>query len=151
MLTLLLALALAPDWEPVRIEASLYVSARAWGHDPALFRGLAIVESRLEANPRRYGRLQRWGRTRTATTRPWRYLGLMQTREYPACPMGSKAPFPPGELLTTWPSLSAWYGAAHLTGWARACGKELKLCGYNTGACEPCGMIAAVKRAGRER
>ena len=151
MLILFLALMLSPAHESARIEASLYVSAVALGHDPAEFRALAWCESELEVNPHRYGRLQRWGRKRTAATRPWRYLGLLQTREYPACPMGSTSPFPAGELLTMFPSLSAWFGSMHLAGWERTCGTSLKYCGYNTGRCKPCGMTAAVRAAGRGR
>jgi hypothetical protein len=146
---LLLALLLSQPWEPARIEASLYVAAVAWGHDPAEFRALAEVESGMEANPRRYGKRERWGRSRTATTRPWRYLGLLQTREFPARPMGSDSPFPAGELLTMFPSLSAWYGAAHLAGWRETCGERLMYCGYNTGRCKPCTMRQAVERAAR--
>jgi len=147
---LLSALVLLP--QPVRVEASLHLSALAWGHDPATFRALAEVESRLDPDPKRYGKAERWGNP--PERRRWRYVGLMQTQHYPACPCGQDGPFPPGEWLLA-PELSAWYGAAHLAGWVQRCGKGRALEAYNRGnrGCrgETDGSFAAAVMAARRR
>jgi len=139
--------------QPARAEAALYVSAVAWGHDPAMFAALAEVESTTQINPPRSGDPQhrRWGRCATARTYPWRYKGLLQTREYPAKPEGSKQPFPPGELLM-WPEASAWVGAIHLAGYERKCGKARKYEGYHSGKClKPGSFTAKVRRIANQR
>jgi hypothetical protein len=140
--------------QEARILTALEFSAYAWGHDPALLKGLAYVESTMQANPPRHGRNgKRWGdgpgRAR------WRYCGLMQTRHYPGVTAGpDSVPFPPGELLVAFPELSAWYGAIHLAGWRSWCGRRLQFEAYNKGwkGCrgETEGTFTkAVKRAAR--
>ena len=132
MLTLL-ALLLSPACEPARIEAAIYASALAWGHDPATFRGLAVVESGLEANPRRYGTGKRWGNPPHG--RRWRICGLYQLRGGMSGAGKPDWQIPPCEILVRSPVLSAWYGAAHLDGWRRACGRKAMFNAYNRGTC----------------
>jgi hypothetical protein len=129
-LALILSFLASPPVVQARIDAALYVSAVAWGHDPALYRGLAEVESGCEANPRRYGRLQRWGNPPLG--RRWSIVGLMQL---PAgkVGMGGIGRIPDGELLILLPELAAWYGAGHLAGWRRACGAQRQWDCYNRG------------------
>ena len=149
---LLLALLLSQPWEPPRIEAALYVAAKAWGHDPAMFRGLAEVESGLEANPRRTKRIdplmRRWGPKKTRTTYPWRLCSLLQLRGGLSASDGGT--IPPCEALVLFPSLASWWGARHLAGYREQCGDERQYAGYHTGSCgKPGSFTAKVRRLAR--
>jgi len=148
MLALLLSLLLSPAWEAPRIEAALYVSALAWGHDPSELRGLAWCESKRVVNPKRYGTLERWGYPPVG--RQWNICGLMQLPNGKRG-MGRIGLLPACELQILVPSLAAWYGAGHLDGWRRACGRERQFDCYNRGGA---GMTAGtwgecVRRAAR--
>jgi len=157
---LLLAILLSPAHEPARIEASLYVSAVAWGHSPAEFRGLAWCESKMQVNPHRYDnpKYPRWGNPPHG--RRWNICGYMQLPNGG----GGKGPakrLPTCELQILFPSLAIWFGGAHLAGWKRACGKARQWDCYNQGGsgmtqgtwgeCVHRRTKAAVRAAGRRR
>ena len=116
----------------MRLDVSTEVSGAAWGIDPALLRGLALVESSHEYNPKRYGTRERWGNPPLG--RRWNYCGLMQLRGG-GQPMGCspRVKFPPCELLVVSPELSVWYACVHLVGWRRQCGDRWFDC-YNAGS-----------------
>lgn len=142
ILALLASLLLSAVDAPARIDAALYVSAVVWGHDPAEFEALAWCESKLETNPRRYGTGKRWGYPPLG--KRWKICGLLQLH-------GGKAGkgtgvLPRCELQILLPELAAWYGAAHLAGWRRACGKARQWDCFNRGwPRNDCGHLGEVR------
>ena len=145
------ALLLLSLYLPFRVEASLYVAAVVWGHDPATFRGLAVVEAgpKLESNPRRYGTGKRWGAPPLG--RRWKFAGLMQLS--PGRPVwhDDQPKIPPGEVLVNSPGVSAYFGAWHLAEWREHCGTKRALEAWHSGKCLAPGSFTAAVRAARRR
>lgn len=132
LLAYLLTLAFAPAHEQARLDTALEVAAEAWGLDPAGFRSLAWVESNLQVNPRRYGSREPWGDPPLG--RRWKICGLLQLAGgfgIQGQPRNVRVPH--CGLLVLGPWLPAWYGAAHLAGWRRACGSRRQYECYNAG------------------
>lgn len=126
----MLILALLLLLSPARVEAALYVSAVAWGHDPIEFGALAWCESKKEVNPRRYGTGKRWGNPQLG--KRWNICGLMQLPNGGGG-KGAIGELPRCELQILSPEIAAWYGAGHLAGWKRACGSVRQYDCYNRG------------------